>query len=124
MKPRKKNALGGGTVAGKNVTVPRQTPKVEFASASELVAELSDTMLADMLPLIQVRLKQFDSTQNDTIKRLLLMAMINDLKDPEKCTPGLYQAILRLCGEHVPLMDQEMVSGSRMKEMEAELPFK
>jgi hypothetical protein len=125
-KQTKSSALGSPRaekVASTNVTVPRQTPKTEFASASELVDELPDSMLIDMLPLLHVRLKKYDETMNQTIKRKLIVAMSKDLDDPEKCTPQLYQAMMRLISEQIPL-NEDMISGSRVAEIEAELPFK
>ena len=123
-KKTKGNALLGGPSA-----TPKERPKVEcatalpqWASPSELVDELPDKMLVDMLPLIHVRLKKFDETLNTTIKRRLLMAMTKDLEDPDKCTPGLYQAVLRLIGEQIPL-NEDMISGSRISELEKDLPF-
>lgn len=131
-KKTKGNALLGGPVdpatqatmdsLKRCVQSPRQTPKVECATASDLVNELPDKMLVDMLPLIHVRLKKFDETLNTTIKRRLLIAMTKDLEDPDKCTPGLYQAVLRLIGEQIPL-NEDMISGSRISELEKDLPF-
>ena len=117
-KPKKVNALSGGPTA-----TPSKPPKVEFATASDLVKELPDRMLVDLLPLIHVRLKKFDETLNQTVKRRLMMAMLKDLDDPDKCTPGLYQAFLRLMGEQIPL-NEDLISGSRVQELEDELPFK
>ncbi len=116
-KPKKGNALLSGPSA-----TPSKPSKSEFASASDVLDSLPNHILVDMLPLLHIRLKQYDETMNATIKRKLITAMLRDLDDPEKCTPGLYQALLRLIGEQLPMGD-DLMSGSRIKELEAELPF-
>lgn len=96
--------------------------KEQFAKPSDLVGELSDLFLTDMLPLIQIRLKKFDGELNDTLRRKLIINLVRDMDDPEKCTPGLYQAVLRLLNDPVPGLEENMISGSKVDELN--LPFK
>jgi hypothetical protein len=91
---------------------------------NEILDMLTDTQCMALLPLLQVRLRKFDSSQNDMLRRKLVSNIIRDLDDDSKCTPGLYQAALRLLGEDVSMIDQAMVPGSRVAEIAAQLPFK
>lgn len=102
--------------------IAKESTKDQFASPSDLVAELSDRFLTDMLPLIQVRLKKFDGELNDTLRRKLAICILGDMDDPEKRTPGLYQAILRLLNDPVQGLEENMISGSKVDELN--LPFK
>lgn len=91
--------------------------------ADDILEALSDSECVRLLPKLQMRLKQYDAKQNDTLRRLLIGNIIRDLEDPDKCTPGLYQAALRLLGEEVPMIDSA-VAGGRVEEIKKILPFK
>jgi len=91
---------------------------------NELLDMLSDEQCVSLLPMLQIRLRKFDGSQNDTLRRKLVGNIIRDLDDPDKCTPGLYQAALRLLGEDSAMIDQPMVPGARVAEIANQLPFK
>jgi len=70
-------------------------------------------------------LKRIDNSLNDALRRTLVQRITQDLNDPEKCTPGLYQAALRLIGEELGGSDLEgTVTGSRVNEIRKSVPFK
>lgn len=91
---------------------------------TEILEMLTDNQCQALLPLLQTRLRKYDSSQNDMLRRKLVSNIIRDLDSEDKCTPGLYQAALRLLGEDVSMIDQALVPGSRVAEIASQLPFK
>jgi hypothetical protein len=82
-----------------------------------------NTALEAIISKALAALKKIDTTMNDSLRRKLVQRITQDLDDSEKCTPGLYQAALRLVGEELGGVDMEgTITGMRVKELEAKLP--
>jgi hypothetical protein len=77
----------------------------------------------DVVSLGLAYLKKVDDTLNDQLHRKVVSSIITDLDDRERCTPGLYQAALRLLGEDIALSGfSRTVSGSQVEELTKGLP--
>jgi hypothetical protein len=92
------------------------TPEFEFDDLPLKDLEIIHRKVLDSL-------KKVDTSLNDTLRRVLVQCITQDLHDPEKCTPGLYQAALRLIGEELGGADMEgVVTGMKVKELTKNLP--
>lgn len=58
----------------------------------------------------------------DTLKELLIDCLIQDLMDPDKRTPGLYQVVARVVADNKPTKDDAM--SIRQDSLESLVPFK
>jgi hypothetical protein len=57
----------------------------------------------------------------DTLKELLIDCLVEDLMDPEKRTPNLYQVVARVISDNKPSKDDAAI---RSTSLEGLVPFK
>jgi hypothetical protein len=58
----------------------------------------------------------------NTLKDLLIDCLIEDLMDPEKRTPNLYQVVARVISDNKPTKDEQ--TSIRQETLENLVPFK
>lgn len=58
-----------------------------------------------------------------TLKNKLVHQLLEDLDDPSKCTPGLYQVVCRVIVDHKDEIDLEGVENT-INKMSLDPPFK
>ena len=93
------------------------------ATTADFVDAMSIEECEEALSLIRVRLRKFDETAREILRRNLIRCINKDLQDADKATPGLYQAALRLLGEEsIDLSDA--IPAAEKARLEEEAPFK
>jgi len=74
------------------------------------------------LNAIKTSRRRNDMNNIDTLKELLIDCLVEDLMDPEKRGPGLYQVVARVISDNKPTKDE--ATAIRTETLESIAPFK